>query len=325
MSRKLRRLALLLIGALLLSGCTSSPPDTLVRKDTDASQLVSADTRALSPDASAATLYFRYGDSTYLAPEERVLQVERNETLEKKLVQALIDGPAATHSHLHPLFPPGTEILAIANREDTLFITFNEALLSRYSDEPSDISQEPWKTEFFLRRQLCMDALAATLTEAGLCARVQVLVYQENNQSTSLRLQAGFFTRSKDDTLLPPLTRNEESIFTPHNAATAILNAWMIQDWPTLYSLTAKGAIQDPRPDEQSAYSAFAAAQALTGFLLSPGNVASSGQSAVLSADLALHSSSSDLSLDGYPVHLCREEGLWKIPYSRLIAMMNQK
>ena len=325
MSRKLRRLALLLIGALLLSGCTSSPPDTLVRKDTDASQLVSADTRALSPDASAATLYFRYGDSAYLAPEERVLQVERNETLEKKLVQALIDGPAATHSHLHPLFPPGTEILAITNQEDTLFITFNEALLSRYSDEPSDISQEPWKTEFSLRRHLCMDALTATLTEAGLCARVQVLVYQENNQSTSLRLQAGFFDRTRNDTLLPPLTRNEESIFTPHNAASAILNAWMIQDWPSLYALTAKADILDPRPDEQSAYQAFSSARALTGFLLSPGNVAASGRRAVLSANLAMRADGRDLSLDSYPMHLCREEGLWKIPYSRLITMMNQQ
>ena len=167
MKSKKRLMALLLGGLLLLSGCTSSPPDSLVRKDSDIAQLASADAHTLSPDSLRAALYFRYGDSGYLVPEERVLSVNRNETPEKRLVQALLDGPAATHSFLNPLFPPDTEILAVTLQNDTLFITFNEALLGRYSDEPADISQEPWKTEAALRRHLCMDSLTATLTEAG--------------------------------------------------------------------------------------------------------------------------------------------------------------
>lgn len=325
MKKHMRCLALLLGSLLLLSGCTSSPPDTLVRKDTDASRLVSADTRSLSPDSIQASLYFRYKDSGYLAPEERELHLERNETAEKRLVQALIDGPMATHSFLNPLFPPGTEILAVTLQNDTLFITFNEAFLGRYSDEPADISQEPWKTEFSLRRHLCTDALAATLTEAGLCARVQVLVYQEKNQSNSMRLQAGFYDRSGDGALLPALNRREDRLLTPHNAASAILHAWMIQDWPFLYDLVAKEDLKDPRPDEPTALSAFSVSQALTGFLLSPGNVAPSGQIAYVSADLNLRAQGNDLVLNGFPLRLCREEGLWKIPYSCLMAMMNQK
>lgn len=324
MSGKARRLALLLLALSLLSGCAASPPDTLVRSEPAAAQLISADTQGLTADSFPATLYFRYGSTAYLAPEERLLSVQRNETKEKALVQALLDGPAAVQSALSPLFPPGTQVLAAASQGDTLFITFNEALLGRYSDEPSSLSAEPWKTEGTLRRQLCMDALSATLTEAGLCAQVQVLVYREKAQTASMRLHAGFFDRTEDETLLPAFTRNEAALLTPHNTGSVLLTAWMTQDWATLYDLVAREQENDPRPDELAAFDAFHAARTVTSFSLSPGNVASDGAKAVLSAQMTLRSQGEDQLLSGYPLHLVRENGLWKIPYSRLTALMNQ-
>lgn len=324
MSGKARRLALLLLALMLLSGCAASPPDTLVRKEPNTDQLISADTQGLTADSFQATLYFRYGSSAYLASEERLLSVRRNETREKALVQALLDGPAATHSTLSPLFPPGTQVLAVANQGDTLFITFNEALLGRYGDEPSDLSAEPWKTEGPLRRRLCIDALSATLTEAGLCAQIQVLVYREKLQTASMRLHAGFFDRTADDTLLPAFTRNEDSLLTPHNTAAVLLTAWMTQDWATLYDLVAREQGGEPRPDEQAAFDAFDAARDVTSFTLSPGNVTPDGTRAVLSAQMTLRSQGEDQVLSGYPLHLIREDGLWKISYSRLMALMNQ-
>lgn len=323
MSARLRRLVPLFLCLMLLSGCVASPPDTLVRKE-NASPMLSAATDALNTDTLSATLYFRYGESRYLAAEERILSVSRNESAEKALVQALIQGPLATSSALSPLFPPGVEVLAVSSQNNTLFVTFSEALLNRYADEPGDISQEPWKTEAALRRQLCMDALAATLTEAGLCTQIQVLIYRENAKSASMRLHAGFFSRSGDETLLPPLTRNEDALFTPHNAASALLTAWMTQDYATLYEMVSRESSTDPRPGEQESISAFAAARALTGFSLSPGSVSADGQSAVLCADMTLHSAGEDTAIAGYPLHLKREGGLWKISYSALISLMNQ-
>ena len=321
MSGRKRRLALLAALALLLSGCAASPPDSLMRGTTEGETLIDADTGHLTPDAQGAVLYFRYGNSGYLAAEERQVPVERNESPEKALVQALIDGPAATASALSPLFPPGTEVLAAVSQGDTLFITFSEALLGRYSDEPGDISAEPWKTEAPLRRRLCLDSLAATLTEAGLCAQVQVLVYRGAGQATSMRLQAGFLDRSADSALLPPVTRDESRILTPHNTASAILSAWMAQDWTALYDWTARAA---GRPGEQSAVDTFAAARTLTGFSLSPGGVSPNGQSAVVGADLSFQGEGQDTAFTGYPVRLVREDGVWRIPYAQLIRMMNQ-
>ena len=319
----MRRLALLCLCMILLSGCVSSPPDTLIRSE-NASPLISARAGAPATDTLSAVLYFRYGDSGYLAMEERILSVNRNESPEKALIQALIGGPLVTSSSLAPLFPPHTEVLAVSKQENTLFVTFNEALLNRYADEPGDISQEPWKTEAVLRRQLCMDSLTATLTEAGLCTQVQVLVHRENIRTNSMRLHAGFFTRSQDDTLLPPLVRNEDTLFTPHNAADALLSAWMTQDYAMMYTLVSRENTNDPRPGEQEAISAFAAGKILTGYTLSPGQVSSDGQSAVLCADMALRGEGEDLTVSGYPLHLHREEGLWKISYSSLLSLINQ-
>lgn len=322
MSGRKRLWALLILGAVLLCGCTAAPPEALMRQDTPEQPPIDAVPQGQASDPVNAILYFRYGTTGYLAMEERPVSVEPNESPEKALVQALIAGPAATNSSLSPLFPPGTEVLAAVSRGDTLFITFNEALLGRYSDEPGD-TPAAWKAEFALRRALCLDALAATLTEAGLCARVQVLVYRGTGQDTSMRLQAGFLDRSQDRTLLPPMTRKEQVLLTPHNTVSALMAAWMAQDWSGLYEWTAKDISSD-RPGEQSAIDAFASARTLTSYSLSAGSVSPDGQSAIVGADLSFQGEGQDTLVTGYPVRLIREEGLWKISFAALLHMMNQ-
>ena len=318
MRKKVRFAALLAALALLAGGCMTSPPDALLRVGAEGQTLISANTEELSADSREMTLYFRYGDSGYLAPEQRIIQVRRNESLEKALVEALIQGPAAPS--LNPLFPAGTEVLAAASQGDTLFITLSEAFLGRYTDEPDTVTAY-WREEGPLRRLLCLDSLAATLTEAGLCAQAQVLVYRKANQSTSMRLQAGFLDRSQDETLLPPVVRNEENLLTPYNTAKLILQAWLSQDWAALYDWTARESAD--RPMEQTAFDAFAAARGLADFSLSPGTVSYDGQTAVMTVDLTMLADGQEIARGGYPMLLRREGGRWKIDYPRLIAMMN--
>ena len=326
MSRRARRLALLALCVMLLGGCMSSPPDSLIRSEPgDSSALISADARQLSAQALDAVLYYRYQSSAFLAPENRRIEIARNETPEKALIQALLDGPSPTAAQLSPLFPQGTQLLAVSRQGDTLYITFNEALLGRYSDEPGDTSADAWKREFPLRRQLCMDSLAATLTEAGYCVRVQVLVYREVSSATSLRLTNSFFSQDGDTTPISPLTRDEETLLTPHNAASLVLTAWMTQDWDTLYSLLKKDDPASPRPAGQAAFAAFSAARVITGFQVDHGNVSADGQVAVINGEMTLRADGEDAFITGYPLRLERENGLWKISYKRLLALMNQE
>ena len=313
-NRKKSALCLMVICALCLSGCTISPPDSLKRTGVESRSLISASTADLAPDERAVALYFRYQDSSFLATEERAVVVQRNESLEKAIVEALITGPLNTE--LSPLFPVGTEVVNTSTQDGTLFVTLNEAFLGRYADEPGDISTGHWKTEGPERRRLCLDAMAATLTEAGLCDRVQVLVQRDLGHASSMRLQAGFLNRSGDTSMLPPLVRNESVLLTPHNTAECVLNAWLRQDWDAL-SLFCVHA-----PGEQSVFEAFEAAKVLVGFELSPGSVAYDGQRAVVTAKLILRGDNQDVEISGYPLRLIREEGLWKTDYEALLSMM---
>lgn len=320
MRKKTAWAALLLFCAVTLAGCMTSPPDALLREGNEGQRLISASTAELSPDSRAITLYFRYRDSAYLAPEQREIEMKRNESLEKAIVSALIQGPEASSVALSALFPPGTEVLSAAAQGDTLFITFNEAFLGRYADESTDAVS----SEGTLRRQLCLQSLAAALTEQGLCAQVQVLVYSSAAQNTSMRLQKGFLNRTNDDSLLPPVTRDESCLLTPYNTASLILQAWQAKDWPTLYDLIAKGEnAANARAGEQNAFDAFAAARTLTDFALSPGSVSFDGQKAVLTASLEVQDQGAEETVQGYPLLLLREEGIWKMDYTRLMNMMN--
>lgn len=320
MRRKTAWAALLLFCAVTLAGCMTSPPDALLREGNEGQRLISASTAELSPDSRAITLYFRYRDSAYLAPEQREIEMKRNESLEKAIVSALVQGPDASSVALSALFPPGTEVLSAAAQGDTLFITFNEAFLGRYADESTDAVS----SEGTLCRQLCLQSLAAALTEQGLCAQVQVLVYSGAAQNTSMRLQKGFLNRTNDDSLLPPVTRDESCLLTPYNTASLILQAWQAKDWPTLYDLIAKGEnAANARAGEQNAFDAFAAARTLTDFALSPGSVSFDGQKAVLTASLEVQDQGAEETVQGYPLLLLREEGIWKMDYTRLMNMMN--
>ena len=314
MTDRARLICLLVCCALLLCGCMTSPPDSLKRSGTEGQRLISASTEGLAPDQKSVTLYFRYGSTGFLAPEARLVTVQRNESLEKAVVKALLGGPL--NAALSPLFPSGVEALSAVNQDGTLFLTLNEALLGRYPDEPGDVSLGAWKTEGPLRRQLCLDSLAATLTEAGLCDRVQVLV--ERSQA-SMRLTAGFLNRSADAALLPMLTRNEDTLLTPHNTAQRILQSWREQDWNTLSAYTANAS------GEQSALDAFAAAEKLVDYTLSCGSVSFDGQTALVTADLTLQGQGQDTAVPGYPLRLIREDGIWKMDYETLLDMMGKK
>ncbi len=317
----------LALAALLLAGCAVAPPDTLVRSDHGDTPLIGAQTGAREPDTYEATLYFRYADTPYLAPETRMITRGGDESTEKALVRALLEGPGATSPSLAPLFPEGTQVLSATPQGDLLMVMFSEELLSRYADETGATSAAHWLGEARLRRKLAMDALTATLTGAGLCARVQVLVWRQTQATTTLRLPAGYLTADDDDTPLDPFTRDESVILTAHNTAAAALKAWLTQDWPALYGyLSAVGETGEARPGDQAAYADFAAAALLTSFTLSPGETSGDGKTCVLLADLSLRTrGGEDRALTAYPVRLRREGGLWKIDYARLKDMMTDE
>ena len=271
-----------------------------------------------------ATLYFRYRNTAYLARELRELNVSRTVSDEMALVSALLEGPGSLSPHLSPLFPGGTQVLSTAVEGETLFITFNEALLGRYADEAVVFSTEYSQGEGTLRRRLAMASLADTLTENGLYARVQVLVRQEKLVGNSMRLSNRYYLL-EDDALPPPLSRQEGYILTPQASAQIFLSGWQSGDFTAGLRLVkgSEGRAPAPIPSDYDLKLSLEQAPKLADFLVTPGSISLDGQTALVTISLKLLSGDGTEKLvEHRPLRLLLREGVYAIPYEGFARLM---
>ena len=302
----------LLVLALLLSGCGQRPPEGLIKENPDSGLIIDAIPQAGSARQATDTLYFGYGDTGLLRQESRQITLLPNETREKALVRALLEGSRDAGSR--PLFPEKTEVLSTQAQDGVIYITFNEALYDRYADEDS------LREDSAARRQLAMDALTATLTESGEYRSVQVLVRAEENVGRSMRLTTRFFWQ-ENEAAVPPLTRQSGRLPTPSAYAGALLSAWQNRDPEELahFISAREGQMPGALSDD------LAAGPALLSFAVYDGTVSPDGGSAVVCADLALRDADgAETVIDACPLRLVSEGGAWKILRSQLMDIMGE-
>lgn len=326
-------MAVCLAALLFVSGCAALLPDPLQKAE---ATIMPGVTAALhSPlanennrDAQTVTLYFRYGREPMLAGENRVLSVSPNESAEKALVQALLDGPGAGSTELNRLFPDKVQVLNTVSQGEVLYVTFSDALLRPYADEPNDWqAREDWRREVKLRRRLAMAGLTASVTENFPYHSVQVLVQQRSDVSTSLRLENAYFhDENMPGGLASPFKREESLLLTQENTLRTVIAAWQEKDWSRLYLYVAayNPFSGQPRPSMDTAFSQWDRAPAVTGYDTTGGSVSHDGFRAVVSADLTMVlGGGQETSFSTYPVKLFRDRGIWKIPYEQLMALMH--
>ena len=312
MNRKRFLLIGILALVLLLAGCRQQPPEGLIKENPDAGLVIEAVPQAGAARQAADTLYFGYGDTGLLRQESRQITLLPNETREKALVRALLEGSREAGSR--PLFPEKTEVLSTQSQDGMIYITFNEALYDRYADE--DSRHEPSAA----RRELAMDALTATLTESGEYRSVQVLVRAEENVGRSMRLTSRFFLQ-ENETTLPPLTRQSSRLPTPSAYAAALLTAWQERDPEALASFVSLREGQTPSALSDD----LAASPALISFAVYDGTVSPDGGSAVVCADLVFRDADGgETAISACPLRLVSEGGAWKILRSQWINIMGE-
>ena len=311
MKKHMRLVVLLLAVSLLACACSQRPPAALVADTPEGAQQIAAEPESGSESKFFATLYFRYGDTALLRQEMREISLSPNETREKALVSALLEGSREPGSRA--LFPEKTQVLSTQAQDGIIYITLNEALYDRYSDES--------KTDAVLRRELALAALTATLTENSDCHSVQVLVRAEENVGRSMRLSQSF-VGGAEDALMPPLTRQNNALPTPAAYARALLTAWQTRDWNSLAVFVAAYGTQGLGGDANAFLNA---SPALVDFIVYEGTVSPDGGSAVVCADWTLRDQNGREScVSGYPLRLTREGGAWKITAAQLRDMMGE-
>lgn len=326
MNACLKRCALLalLTLSLLLTSCASLLPDPV----RDAVGTLSPEEEAVFPAAQApesaaarreVTLYFRYGDQPYLAPEIRTVTIAADQSLEMVLLQELSKGPGSRSTQLTAALPEGCGFIAAVSQERTLFVTLGSSILKGWTDEPADWTASAyWQVEAPLRRQLCVQSIVATLTENCDYDQVQFLVEQTNVLRDSLRLRQSWFLDGADDTVLSdPIPRQEELLLSPGNTLRALLDAWKSRDAALLYGYLTQ------RPDLADCQQAVTDAPLLLSYAFSGGAVSPDGQTIHYTLRLCWQDTSGQSrETSGLAVRLTRVDGLWKLPWAQFTQLI---
>lgn len=313
----------LALAILLLSGCVTQRNNPLAQNEATAvpglaMNLYPAMANDSNADQVSVTLYFRYLDEPMLAPENRVLTVRRDESIELAIVRALLDGPSAGHSELRRLLPAAANVESVTSRDDLVFVTFDAGLWQ--DDVPANWAEDPnWQTEAPLQRTLAAQSITASLTERFPYTGVQILVHRQGEPQTNLRLENAYFLNGQDG-LSEPLCRDETLLLTPQNTANAILQAWQQHDFDRLYRYIA----EPDKPPQATVAEALSAANALADYSVSAGSVSDDGQSATLTLALQTVRENESSQTIGYPLLLTRENGVWKIRYAAMLALVNR-
>ncbi|MGN1021069.1 MAG: GerMN domain-containing protein [Aristaeellaceae bacterium] len=270
-----------------------------------------------------ATLFFRYMDEPYLAPESRVVNQSPSRPYEQVLINALLSGP--TGHDLTSLFPPGTRVVSTTRQGRTLFVTFSQELMNAYADEPDTWASDPaWQTEVPLRRLLCMQGIAATITENCDVDRVQILVQQDTSSIGSLRLEKRYFMLGETG-LADPIVRDDSLILTAEHTLSVILELWQQKDWQRMYLYIARqdGGTGLDRPVYRDFITAMNALPALTEASFTGGSVSTDGSITTFSLSARLRmSDGSDEDRPSRTIRLRREDGLWRITMTQLTSWM---
>lgn len=323
-------LALCIAGALALCGCAPMTPalqSTATAVPGTDPVLPEAQAPETLYTAQTATLYFRFQDEPYLAPESRVITQSPSEAYELALLTALLAGPSTHAASLTALFPEGTRVLSTARQGRTLFVTLSKEIMNPYPDEPAGMSSATANAASLIRRQLCMQSLVATVTENCDVDDVQVLVEQTGTAAESLRLKQRYFLTTEDDSLLVGLqTRQEDLLLTPGNTLRAILDKWLTQDWARLYLyLAAKDPVSGvERPSLSDFVTAMENLPRLAACDFSGGSVSPDGRWATFTLHAGILDGAGTRQLPGRVVRLYRSNDLWQISLAQLTQWLEE-
>lgn len=280
---------------------------------------------APASDMLEVTLYFRFGQTGVLGAERVELDIRRDETVAKMIVQALIDGPQVSYAKLEGVFPPGTEVISVTGEGTTAFVTLNRSFLGRPDGAPADWEDhESWRVEAALRRSLAMQSMVLALTEDGRYQRVQLYV-ADSDDDVPERVPLYYFDGSVLDfsVVLGACGRDEAAMLTPGRAMNMILDAWQRRDWAALYPLVCA-----PEGEQMPTLSVFEAQMqrldvSLLTYDTSEGTVSFDGQRATIVVNAQIRSQEGgDAQIVRQSVPLVRSMDNWAISTAALEALM---
>lgn len=278
-----------------------------------------------SNDTMDVTLYYRYRQTELLGAQSAVLDITRDQTVARSIVDQLVAGPDALHGQLTALFPQGTQVLSVTGEGATAFVTLSRAFLGAPDGAPQDWEdQESWQEEATLRRNLAVQSLVLSLTEGGRYQRVQLMVAQTDDDAPE-RIPLYCFDRTQTNlsVVLGACSRDEAVLLTPYRAMTMILEGWQARNWAQVYQLlTPEKGGQLPTLSDFEAQMRRADVSLLD-YTVSQGTISLDGRTATVVLDASLRSTAGgDAEIVRESVALVRAADNWAMTPSTLESLM---
>lgn len=276
-------------------------------------------------DTLEVTLYYRYGQTRTLGAQRDQLDITREETVARSIVERLVEGPDDEHDRLSGVFAPGTQVISVTGEGTTAFVTLSRAFLGAPQGAPADWEDlEQWQDEAALRRTLAVQSIALALTEDGRYQRVQVLVANTDDDMPE-RIPLAWFDRTQTSmaTVLGACARDEEALLTPGRAMQLILGAWQARDWETLYAMTA--ADEGGQAMTLTAFESLMRERdiSLLSWQATEGTVSPDGQRATVVLDAQLRAANGgDADIQRESVPLVRVQDNWTMTMDTLTSLM---
>lgn len=278
---------------------------------------------ARAHDEAEATLYFRFAGTGALGAQAARLDLGRDETVARLIVDRLIEGPSGARGKLTGLFPQGTRVLSASGEGSTAFVTLSREFLGRPSGAPAGWEDSAeWQEEAALRRRLAAQSIVLSLTEDARYQRVQLYV-ADSDDDAPRRIESYWFDTSVTDPslVLAACGRDESFLLTPRRALEMALSAWRARDYETLYALLSR---EDAPPSLDAFEQRMREADVtLLRCEVSEGAVSMDGQRATLVVDAELRArEGGDAQIVREAVPLSREDGNWALSYATLTSLM---
>lgn len=234
MSKNLKILALFLLFAVLISGCTQ----TIIKEDAVREPLPGIDPSAGVGRDVSVTLYFRLTEEPALVPVQRIVTVRANEYIEAAVIRQLLAGPAALYGDLESVVPKGTRLVEVAREGGILYVTLSNEMLS-YTGKSS------LHEEIELAHRLSVYAIVNTLCALGGSSRVQLLI-DIDGKGAGARVPPfalGFTSAHTSSKWLEPMSENASVIITPNMLIELALGHLAEGEYAQAYSLFAESEI----------------------------------------------------------------------------------
>lgn len=276
-------------------------------------------------DTMNVTLYFRYRQTELLGAQSMALDIARDQTVARSIVEELVAGPDTLHGQLTALFPKGTQVLSVTGEGTTAFVTLSRAFLGAPDGAPQDWEDlESWQEEAALRRRLAVQSLVLSLTEGGRYQRVQLMIAQTDDDAPE-RVPLYCFDREQTNpsVVLGACSRDEAVLLTPQRAMALILEGWQARDWAQVYQLlTPESGGQLPTLSDFEAQMRRADVSLLD-YTISQGTVSLDGRTATVVLDASLRSTTGgDAQIVRESVALVRSADNWAMTPSTLESLV---